>query len=142
MSTDTASPRTWTEIRDGGRVSEQDPLPSEEVGAKMRGAAEALCHVEDVVVTAGGAALRYGAFYGPGSTDERADEESRSEDQRERAAPVELRLVPGHLDHPPRRAVAHVSRMTAPGTTKGSAGGLPPLRCSSGLTPPWRRQGW
>jgi hypothetical protein len=39
---------TWTEIRDGGRVSEEDPLPSEEVGPKMRGAAEALRHVEDV----------------------------------------------------------------------------------------------
>jgi len=50
---------TWTEIRDGGRVSEEDPLPSEEVGPKMRGAAEALRHVEDVVVKAGGAALRF-----------------------------------------------------------------------------------
>ena len=30
---------TWTEIRDGGPVSEEDPLPSEEVGPKMRGAA-------------------------------------------------------------------------------------------------------
>src|SRR5918995_3064238 len=56
---------TWTELRDGGRVSEEDPLPSEEVGPKMRGAAEALRHVEDVVVKAGGAALRYGGFYGP-----------------------------------------------------------------------------
>jgi nucleoside-diphosphate-sugar epimerase len=61
---------TWTEIRDGGRVSEEDPLPSEEVGPKMRGVVEALRHVEDVVVKAGGAALRYGAFYGPGATDD------------------------------------------------------------------------
>jgi nucleoside-diphosphate-sugar epimerase len=60
----------WTEIGDGGRVSEEDPLPSEEVGPKMRGAAEALRHVEDVVVKAGGAALRYGAFYGPGANDD------------------------------------------------------------------------
>jgi nucleoside-diphosphate-sugar epimerase len=60
----------WTEIHDGGLVSEEDPLPSEEVGPKMRGAAEALRYVEDVVVKAGGAALRYGAFYGPGSTDD------------------------------------------------------------------------
>ena len=63
---------TWTEVRNGGQVSEEvseeDPLPSEEVGPKMRGAAEALRHVEDVVVRAGGAALRYGGFYGPGST--------------------------------------------------------------------------
>jgi nucleoside-diphosphate-sugar epimerase len=58
----------WTENHNGGRVSEEDPLPSEEVGPKMRPAAEALRHVEDVVVKAGGAALRYGAFYGPGAT--------------------------------------------------------------------------
>jgi nucleoside-diphosphate-sugar epimerase len=61
---------TWTEIGDGGPLSEEDPLPSEEVGPKMRGAAEALRHVEDVVVKAGGAALRYGGFYGPGATDD------------------------------------------------------------------------
>ena len=61
---------TWTGIRDGGRVSEEDPLPSKEVGPKMRGAAEALRYVEDVVVKAGGAVLRYGGFYGPGSTDD------------------------------------------------------------------------
>ena len=61
---------TWTEIRDGGRVSEDDPLPSEELGPKMRASAEALRHVEDVVVRAGGAALRYGAFYGPGANDD------------------------------------------------------------------------
>jgi nucleoside-diphosphate-sugar epimerase len=61
---------TWTEIRDGGRVSEEDPLLSEELGPKMRVAAEALRHVEDVVAKAGGAALRYGGFYGPGSTDD------------------------------------------------------------------------
>jgi nucleoside-diphosphate-sugar epimerase len=61
---------TWTEFREGGPLSEVEPLPSEVVGPKMRGAAEALRHVEDVVVEAGGAALRYGAFYGPGSTDD------------------------------------------------------------------------
>jgi nucleoside-diphosphate-sugar epimerase len=61
---------TWTEIRDGGRVSEEDPLPSEEVGPKMRGAAVALRHVEDVVVKSDGAALRYGGFYGPGANDD------------------------------------------------------------------------
>jgi nucleoside-diphosphate-sugar epimerase len=61
---------TWTEIRDGGRVSEEDTLSPEEVGPKMRVVAEALRHVEDVVVQAGGAALRYGAFYGPGANDD------------------------------------------------------------------------
>jgi nucleoside-diphosphate-sugar epimerase len=59
----------WTEVHDG-RVSEEDPLPSEAVGPKMRGMAEALRHVENVVVQAGGATLRYGAFYGPGANDD------------------------------------------------------------------------
>jgi nucleoside-diphosphate-sugar epimerase len=61
---------TWTESCDGGPVREEDPLPSEEVGPKMRRMAEALRHVEDVVVKAGGAALRYGAFYGSGANDD------------------------------------------------------------------------
>jgi nucleoside-diphosphate-sugar epimerase len=61
---------TWTEIRGGARVSEEDPLPSENLGSRLRGVAEALRQVEDVVVKAGGAALRYGAFYGPGATDD------------------------------------------------------------------------
>jgi hypothetical protein len=46
---------TWTEGPDGGRVSEEDPLPSEEVGPKMRGMVEALRRVEDVVGNSGGA---------------------------------------------------------------------------------------
>jgi nucleoside-diphosphate-sugar epimerase len=61
---------TWTEIRGGARVSEEDPLPSENLGSRLRGVAEALRQVEDVVVKAGGAALRYGAFYGPGANDD------------------------------------------------------------------------
>ena len=36
----------------------------------MRGTAEAIHHVEDVVVKAGGAVLRYGGFYGPGANDD------------------------------------------------------------------------
>jgi nucleoside-diphosphate-sugar epimerase len=61
---------TWTENRHSGRVSEEDPLPSEDVGPKMRGMVEALRQVEAVVAKAGGAALRYGAFYGPGANDD------------------------------------------------------------------------
>jgi nucleoside-diphosphate-sugar epimerase len=61
---------TWTGIGEGGQVSEEDPLPSEEVGPKMRGVVQALRHVEDVVVNAGGAALRYGGFYGLGATND------------------------------------------------------------------------
>ena len=59
-----------TQIGNDGPVSEEDPLPSQEVGPKMRGAAAALRYVEEVVVKAGGAALRYGGLYGPGATDD------------------------------------------------------------------------
>jgi nucleoside-diphosphate-sugar epimerase len=51
-------------IREGGWVkTEEDPLETVE-GTK------ALNHLEDVVVKAGGAVLRYGAFYGPGANDD------------------------------------------------------------------------
>jgi len=51
-------------IRKGGWVkTEEDPLEVVE-GTK------AINHLEDVVVTAGGAVLRYGGFYGPGANDD------------------------------------------------------------------------
>ena len=51
-------------IREGGRVkTEDDPLEVAE-GTK------ALNHLEDVVVRAGGAALRYGGLYGAGASDD------------------------------------------------------------------------
>ena len=51
-------------IRKGGWVkTEEDPLEVLE-GTK------AINHLEDVVVRAGGAVLRYGGFYGPGANDD------------------------------------------------------------------------
>ena len=51
-------------IREGGWVkTEEDPLEVLE-GTK------AINHLEDVVVKAGGAVLRYGGFYGPGANDD------------------------------------------------------------------------
>ncbi len=51
-------------IREGGWVkTEEDPL---EVVEGMK----AINHLEDVVVKAGGAVLRYGGLYGPGATDD------------------------------------------------------------------------
>jgi nucleoside-diphosphate-sugar epimerase len=51
-------------IREGGWVkTEEDPL---EVVAGTK----AINHLEDVVVRAGGAVLRYGGFYGPGAHDD------------------------------------------------------------------------
>jgi nucleoside-diphosphate-sugar epimerase len=59
----------WNGIRTGGWVkTEEDPLDPE-VGTDFRTSAEAIRHVEDVVVKAGGAVLRHGTLYGPGSTD-------------------------------------------------------------------------
>ncbi|MDX3240320.1 MULTISPECIES: NAD-dependent epimerase/dehydratase family protein [unclassified Streptomyces] len=59
----------WNGIREGGWVkTEADPLPRET--GKFRATAEAIGHLEDVVVRAGGAALRYGGLYGPGATDD------------------------------------------------------------------------
>jgi len=56
-------------IREGGWVkTEQDRL--DPGPADARGGTEALRHLEDVVVAAGGAALRYGSFYGPGASDD------------------------------------------------------------------------
>jgi nucleoside-diphosphate-sugar epimerase len=56
-------------IREGGWVkTEEDPMDSGSAGAR-RGP-EALRHLEDVVVKAGGAVLRYGSFYGPGAIDD------------------------------------------------------------------------
>lgn len=56
----------WPANRESGLVTEEEPLPLQELPAKMRIMTEPLQHVEDVVVKAGGAALRYGPFYGPG----------------------------------------------------------------------------
>jgi nucleoside-diphosphate-sugar epimerase len=56
-------------IREGGWVkTEDDPL--DPGPANAREGAEALGHLEDVVVKAGGAVLRYGSLYGPGAIDD------------------------------------------------------------------------
>ncbi|MEU6549011.1 NAD(P)-dependent oxidoreductase [Streptomyces sp. NPDC046915] len=61
---------SWNGIREGGWVkTEEDPLDTLEGTAAHKGL-KALGHVEDVVLKAGGAVLRYGAFYGPGAIDD------------------------------------------------------------------------
>jgi nucleoside-diphosphate-sugar epimerase len=55
-------------IREGGWVkTEEDPLDPGPASARQ--GTEALCHLEDVVIKAGGAVLRYGSLYGPGAID-------------------------------------------------------------------------
>jgi len=56
-------------IREGGWVkTEEDPLDPGPADAHE--GTEALGHLEDVVVKAGGAVLRYGSLYGPGAIDD------------------------------------------------------------------------
>jgi nucleoside-diphosphate-sugar epimerase len=63
----------WNGIREGGWVkTEEDPLDPM-TGMRMQGVADAIRHLEDVVVQVGGAALRYGGFYGPGATDDQVE---------------------------------------------------------------------
>ncbi|MBY8877537.1 NAD-dependent epimerase/dehydratase family protein [Actinacidiphila acidipaludis] len=63
----------WNGLRQGGWVkTEEDPLDME-VGTAAQSSMEALRHVEDVVVKAGGAVLRYGGFYGPGAIDDQVE---------------------------------------------------------------------
>jgi nucleoside-diphosphate-sugar epimerase len=64
---------SWNGIRRGGWVkTEEDPLdPLEGTAAHLMAAA--LGHLEDVVLKAGGAVLRYGALYGPGVIDDQVE---------------------------------------------------------------------
>jgi nucleoside-diphosphate-sugar epimerase len=60
----------WNGIREGGWVkTEEDPLDPG-TGTAFGPLAEAMRHVEDEVLRADGAVLRYGGFYGPGATDD------------------------------------------------------------------------
>jgi nucleoside-diphosphate-sugar epimerase len=61
---------SWNGSREGSWVkTEQDPLDPM-TGTAAHAGMMAVAHVEDVVVKAGGAALRYGWFYGPGAIDD------------------------------------------------------------------------
>ncbi len=64
---------SWNGIREGGWVkTEEDPLDLL-TGTAAQVGMEAMRHVEDVVLKAGGAVLRYGAFYGPGAIDDQVE---------------------------------------------------------------------
>jgi nucleoside-diphosphate-sugar epimerase len=63
----------WNGIRTGGWVkTEEDPLDLEE-GTAAHAGMEAIRHLEEVVLKAGGAVLRYGGLYGPGATDDQVE---------------------------------------------------------------------
>ncbi len=61
---------SWNGIRQGGWVkTEEDPLDLL-AGTAAHAGMVAIGYVEDVIVKAGGAVLRYGWFYGPGAIDD------------------------------------------------------------------------
>jgi nucleoside-diphosphate-sugar epimerase len=60
---------SWNGIRKGGWVKTEDDPLDPMAGTTAQAVMEAIRHVEEVVVEAGGAALRYGWLYGPGATD-------------------------------------------------------------------------
>ena len=61
---------SWNGSPEGGWIkTEEDPLALH-VGTGAEKSMAAIHHLEQVVLAAGGAALRYGAFYGPGATDD------------------------------------------------------------------------
>ena len=60
----------WNGLRTGGWVKTEDDPLDPMTGTVAQPGMAAIGHVEDVVVEAGGAALRYGWFYGPGATDD------------------------------------------------------------------------
>jgi nucleoside-diphosphate-sugar epimerase len=64
---------SWNGIREGGWVkTEEDPLDLL-AGTSANAGMVALRHVEDVVVPAGGAVVRYGSLYGPEVTDDQVE---------------------------------------------------------------------
>jgi nucleoside-diphosphate-sugar epimerase len=61
---------SWNGAREGGWVkTEEDPL-NLMTGTVAQVGMEAMRHIEDVVLKADGAVLRYGALYGPGAIDD------------------------------------------------------------------------
>jgi nucleoside-diphosphate-sugar epimerase len=64
---------SWNGLRQGGWVkTEEDPLDLE-AGTPAAPVVQAIRHLEDAVLGAGGAVLRYGGLYGPGATDDQVE---------------------------------------------------------------------
>jgi nucleoside-diphosphate-sugar epimerase len=63
---------SWNGIRTGGWVKTEDPLDLLD-GTSAHPGMAAIQYVEDTVLKAGGAALRYGALYGPRATDDQVE---------------------------------------------------------------------
>ncbi|TMR93162.1 NAD(P)-dependent oxidoreductase [Nonomuraea basaltis] len=64
---------SWNGIPQGGWVKTEEDALNLMTGTAAQAGAEAIRHVEDVVLKAGGAVLRYGGFYGPGAIDDQVE---------------------------------------------------------------------
>ncbi len=63
----------WNGIRSGSWVkTEEQPLDQQE-GTTAQPVMAAIAHLEEAVLAAGGAVLRYGGLYGPGATDDQVE---------------------------------------------------------------------
>jgi len=58
----------WPFARTGGPVKAEDDLLDVDPPPQLRGILAAIRHLEDAVMSAGGVVLRYGGFYGPGTS--------------------------------------------------------------------------
>ena len=63
----------WNGIAEGGRVKTEEDALATHVGTAAESGMAAIRYLEDVVVEAGGAALRYGSLYGPGAIDDQVE---------------------------------------------------------------------
>jgi nucleoside-diphosphate-sugar epimerase len=64
---------SWNGIRTGGWVKTEEDELDPMTGTAARPLMDAIRHLEQVVLEAGGAALRYGGLYGPGATDDQVE---------------------------------------------------------------------
>jgi nucleoside-diphosphate-sugar epimerase len=60
-------------IREGARVKTEDDPLDPFTGTAAESGMRAIRYLEEAVVSAGGAALRYGSLYGPGATDDQVE---------------------------------------------------------------------
>jgi len=82
---------SWNGIRKGGWVkTEEDPLDLQK-GTAAHAGMEAIRHLEDMVLKAGGAALRYGWLYGPGASDTLVEAVRKRSSRSSGAAPATAR---------------------------------------------------
>jgi nucleoside-diphosphate-sugar epimerase len=63
----------WNGIREGGWVKTEDDPLDPLAGTAAQPMTKAIRHLEDAVLKAGGAVVRYGALYGPGATDDQVE---------------------------------------------------------------------